>query len=293
MSENTTQNTETQEDEISLLDLFAVLIRYRKLIIFGTLIVTFLAGLYFFVVPMCFKKSNTQKAIVTYAVDVQTIPISIAAKLPNNDRVSPLYLSTYTTQRLPFLVDHIKAYNVFSDSQMTDYEFNSFVQTLIKENKFKVTSSPLGNGYDIVLTIPIDKISEATQLVKSIVNDTEKNVRDYYLPLIQTLEQNTLNSIEKATAVATSASDMSSLQALQDLSVEIEEFTQSFECFVSLREEPFVVPEARGRVKKLVIIFFASFFIFVFAAFCKNAIINIKADPQSNKLITDAWKAGK
>ena len=43
----------------------------------------------------------------------------------------------------------------------------------------------------------------------------------------------------------------------------------------------------------LVIIFLASFFVFVFIAFCKNAVANIKADPQSNKLITDAWNAGK
>ena len=55
----------------------------------------------------------------------------------------------------------------------------------------------------------------------------------------------------------------------------------------------FVIPEGRGRVKKLVIIFLARFFVFVFAAFCKNAIANIKADPESNKLISDAWKAGK
>ena len=113
------------------------------------------------------------------------------------------------------------------------------------------------------------------------------------MPLVQTLKQNTDNSIEKATSIATSASDMSSLQNLQDLAVEIEEFTKSFEGFLSLREEPFVVPEGRGRVKKLLIIFLASFVVFVVAAFIKNVIANIKADPESNKLITDAWKEGK
>lgn len=290
MSEINT-NKEIQEDEISLLDLFAVLIRYRKLIVFGTLIVTFLAGLYLFVLPL-FRQTD-RMADVTYAVDVMNIPNSVSAKLPNKDRITPLYLSTYNAQRLPFLVDHIKKNNAFSDDQLSDYEFNSFVQTIQKEGKYKISSSPLGNGFDINLKISIEKIPEATKLVRSIVEDTESAVQDYYLPLIETLEQNTLNSIEKATAVATSASDMSALQNLQDLSVEIEEFKQSFNSFLTLREDPFVIPEARGRTKKFVIIFVAAFFIFVFAAFCKNAIANIKADPDSKKLISDAWKAGK
>ena len=290
MSEINT-NKEIQEDEISLLDLFAVLIRYRKLIVFGTLIVTFLAGLYLFVLPL-FRQTD-RMADVTYAVDVMNIPNSVSAKLPNKDRITPLYLSTYNAQRLPFLVDHIKKNNAFSDDQLSDYEFNSFVQTIQKEGKYKISSSPLGNGFDINLKISIEKIPEATKLVRSIVEDTEAAVQDYYLPLIETLEQNTLNSIEKATAVATSASDMSALQNLQDLSVEIEEFKQSFNNFLTLREDPFVIPEARGRAKKFVIIFVAAFFIFVFAAFCKNAIANIKADPDSKKLISDAWKAGK
>ena len=284
---------ENEEDEISLLEMFAVLIRHRKLIIFGTLIVTFLAGLYLFVLPLCFKKSNSQTATVTYSVDVRTIPISVSAKLPNSDRISPLYLSTYNTQRLPFLVDQIKAHNIFSDTEMKDYEFNSFVQNLIKDGKIKVSSSPLGNSYDIILSIPMEKIPDSTVLVKSIVSSTEKSVEEYYMPLIQTLAQNTNNSIEKATSIATSTSDMSTIQSLQDLAVEIEEFSKSFEGFLILREEPFVVPEGRGRVKKLLIVFLGSFVIFVIAAFIKNVVRNIKADPDSNKLISDAWKEGK
>ena len=284
---------ENEEDEISLLEMFAVLIRNRKLIVFGTLIVTFLAGLYLFVLPLCFKKSNSQSATVTYSVDVRTMPVSISAKLPNNEKISPLYLSTYNTQRLPFLVDQIKAHNIFSDVEMTDYQFNSFVQGLLKDGKIKVTSSPLGNSYDIILSISMEKIYDSTVLVKSIVASTEKSVEEYYMPLIQTLSQNTNNSIEKATSIATSTSDMSSIQGLQDLAVEIEEFSQSFEGFLVLREEPFVVPEGRGRVKKLLIIFLGSFVVFVVAAFIKNVVRNIKADPESNKLISDAWKEGK
>lgn len=290
--ENEIEKKVNAEDEISLLDLFAVLIRNRKLIIFGTLIVSFIAGLYLFIVPLFVKKLNVQTVTVTYTVDVKPIPSIMSAKLSSP---SPLYLSTYNAQRLPFLVDQLKKNNVFveDDGTMSDYDFNKFVQTIKKDGKIKVNNSPLGNGYDIVLEIPFDKIDDSRAFVKSIVADTEVELQNYILPLIATLNQNTNLSIEKATLIATSVSDMSALQALQDLSVAIDDFTETFDQFLTLREEPFVVPEGRGRTKKFVIIFFASFFIFVFAAFCKNAVINIKADPESRKLISDAWKEGK
>ena len=88
--ENEIEKKENSEDEISLLDLFAVLIRYRKLIVLGTLIVSFLAGLYLFAVPLIFKKANTQKAKVAYTVSVRAIPLSIATKLPNGETITPL-----------------------------------------------------------------------------------------------------------------------------------------------------------------------------------------------------------
>jgi len=289
--ENEFENKENAEDEISLLDLFAVLIRYRKLIIFGTLIVTVLAGLYLFVVPMVFKKANTQTAQVAYTVSVKAIPLSISSKLPDGSKVTPLYLATYNSQRLPFLVEQLKKNNVFTNNEMTAYEFNSFVQGLIKDKKFQINESRLGNEFDIVLVVPIENIPQATALVKNIVAEVNQNLNNYYEPLLQTLLLNTTTSLEKARTSTTG--DSSAIQEVQNLNVDLQEFINSFDGFLTLHDEPFVIPEGRGRTKKLIIIFFAAFFIFVFAAFCKNAIANIKADPDSNKLISDAWKAGK
>lgn len=287
MSEINT-NKETQEDEISLLDLFAVLIRYRKLIVFGTLIVSFLAGLYLFVVPLVFKKANTQSAKVAYTVSINAIPLTIAEKLPNGEKITPLYLAVYNSQRLPFLVEQIKRHNIFSKQEMTAYEFNSFVQSLIKTKKIEIIESKLGNEYDIQVTVPIDDITEATALVRSMVYDTEINLQNYYNPLFSSLLSSTNAAIEKA-----GSSTGSDFQEIQNLNVALQDYMGNFSGFLSLHEEPFVIPEGRGRVKKLMIIFFATFFVLVFVAFCRNAITNIKADPESNKLITDAWKAGK
>ena len=292
--ENEIEKKEYAEDEISLLDLFAVLVRHRKLIVFGTGIVTVLAILWLFILPLFAKKSSVQNAKVTYTVRVKSIPISISERLPNSKEITPIYLATYSTQRLPFLVEKIKENNVFSDTNdMTDYEFNAYVQGLIKEKTIEIESSPLGTEYSIILKIPINSIGDGTKLVNSIINDADKEIQNYYIPLIKTLQQNTEVSIQKAMSLQTGASDISSLQSLQEFATDLQEFIGSFDGFLSLRGEPFVVPEGRGRIKKTVIIFLAAFFVFVFIAFLKNAIENIKADPVSSKLIADAWKAGK
>ena len=293
--ENEIEKKENTEDEISLLDLFAVLIRYRKLVVFGTGIVTVLAILWLFILPMFSKKSAAQNAQVTYTIRVQQIPISIGEKLPNAKTITPIYLATYTTSRLPFLVEQIKENNVFSSSntEMSDYEFNAYVQGLLKNKKIKIESSPLGTDYTIDLLVPIDKINDANRLINSIVTDVDQEIQNYYMPLITTLQQNTEVSIEKALSLQSGSSDISSLQTLQEFSTDINEFLESFSSFVEVRGEPFIVPEGRGRTKKLIIICFASFFIFVFIAFVRNAIANIKADPESSKLISDAWNAGK
>lgn len=292
--ENEIEKKEYAEDEISLLDLFAVLVRYRKLIVLGTGIVTLLTILWLFILPLFAKKSSVQNAKVTYTVRVKSIPISISERLPNSKEITPIYLATYSTQRLPFLVEKIKENNVFSDTNdMTDYEFNAYVQGLIKEKTIEIESSPLGTEYSIILKIPINSIGDGTKLVNSIISDADKEIQNYYIPLIKTLQQNTEVSIQKAMSLQTGASDISSLQSLQEFATDLQEFIGSFDGFLSLRGEPFVVPEGRGRVKKTVIIFLAAFFVFVFIAFLKNAIGNIKADPVSSKLIADAWKAGK
>lgn len=292
INSNTIENKNGQEDEISLLDLFAVLIRYRKMIIWGTLIVSFLAGLYLFVLPFAFKKANDRNAQVSYTVRVNVIPLSITKQLPNGDKITPLYLATYNSQRLPFLVDEIKRHNIFSEKEMSDYEFNSFVQGLLKEKKIQINESKLGNEYDIIVSVPIDSISDATQLVKSMVADTDIELQNYYNPLIQSLLVNTETSLERARLMA-SSSDALSIQEVQNLNVDLNEYVSNFNGFLNLLEEPFVIPEGRGRTKKLIIIFCAALFIFIFIAFCRNAVTNIKKDPESNKLITDAWNAGK
>ena len=293
--ENEIEKKETAEDEISLLDLFAVLIRHRKLIVIGTAVITVLAGLWLFIVPLFVPKLAVRNTEVTYTVKVQSIPSAILGKIPSNG--SPLSLANYSTQRLPFLVEQLKKNNVFSDSkeksEISDYDFNIYVQALLKDDKIKVSNSPLGNEYTIVLKVPESCVQDTEAFINDVVAEIDDQLVDYFIPLIKTLQQNTEITLEKATALQIGLPDISSTQSLQELSTDIGAFLEDFDGFLSLYGEPFVVPVAKGRVKKMIIVIFASFFVFVFIAFLKNAINNIKADPSATKLISDAWKEGK
>ena len=282
------------EEEISLIDLFAVLIKHRLLIILGTLITTVIAGLFLFVVPKIVPSMNKTTVDVNYNVKVQPVPTVIMQKLPSTTS-TPNTLAIYNMSRIQFLVEEFKNYPVYfeEDNNMSAYQFNGAVQKVLSEKKYKVEASRLGGDFDIKLQIPLTKIDDATELVKDIVSKTNEDLIENYIPLINELSKITDASIEKAMEYASSATDMSTLQNLQNLAVEIDNFDAENATYLTLNETPFVIPQARGRMKKLVIACFAAFFIFVFIAFLLNAIENIKADPQASKVISDAWVAGK
>ena len=128
------EKKEYAEDEISLLDLLAVLIRYRKLIVLGTGIITVLAIIWLFIVPVFFKKLAKQNAKVEYTIAARSIPNSIAEKLPKGNEkdkaITPLYLATYINNRLPVIVEAVRKHDIFSDSktEMTKYDINTYVQ---------------------------------------------------------------------------------------------------------------------------------------------------------------------
>ena len=56
----------------------------------------------------------------------------------------------------------------------------------------------------------------------------------------------------------------------------------------------FIVREKKDSLLlKIIIVWFASFFIFIFIAFLLNAIQNIKSDKEASTKIKNAWEKGK
>ena len=72
--------------------------------------------------------------------------------------------------------------------------------------------------------------------------------------------------------------------------LQLEYVIKSYDSFVKANDTPYIVPlQQYSKLFTIIIVAFASFFLFVFIAFTLNAVKNIKQDPQARQTISDAW----
>ncbi len=279
------------EEEISLIDLFAVLVRYRKFIIIFTAVVTVLAGLYLFVLPKVVKSFDKKGVIVTFAVTAKEPPAkNLSVTFPSIAATGRYFMGDPQTLALVH-----KQYPAFTDAATKidgEYAYNAFIQNLIKTKKIAVETSPLSQHFSLTLTVAEDKIDTAVSMAYCMVDTINAMIDESVVPQLETTLEQTEASLETMKG-STNALTALSYQEMISLKQTLSELIKSKNFHLSIAKTPFVVNEAQGRAKKLIIVFFAAFFIAVFGAFALNAVENIKKDPDASKTIQDAWKAGK
>ena len=288
--ENTTI---AEEDEISLIDLFSVLIKHRFMIIAGTIAVGVIGIAYLFLLPILMKSTDKHAVTIEYTYQIDSLPLALEQELGFSDQKQKVIVSlaSYNMNRLTLLADEVKKYNPFGAEldEMTPYAYNRYIQTLSKEKKYTVTISPMQTELIVTLTVPENNISQASLMVNDIVSNTVTEIENYIFPKIDAIEKATNDSL----SFVDSGDSSSSTQKLKDTQVQIKNFKTTYEAFLTETGEPFILLEPLGRLKKLIIIVFAAFFIFVFIAFLLNAIENIKKDPEASGKIKTAWDGGK
>lgn len=293
--ENQIENNTNNEDEISLIDLFAVLIRYRKLIVIGTLVVSFLVGVYLFIVPVLFPSFSGAKYVVSYSIGVDSLPPMLASEFStgkdNGNYILQLAVSSFTNpQSFSALY---REQPIFSrDGKLPDnkVEFNKMVSDFFGKD-ITIEENKVG-GIDIALVIPVVNEDKVDSFMSAFIAAVNKQISDSVLPQLTSVV-----SVAQQSAIAGANSmkeeNIAAMLDLQLLINSANRFLAENVSFVHQVGEPFVVPSAQGRLTKLVIVAFAGFFVFVFIAFVLNAIRNVKADSEASKIISDAWKAGK
>lgn len=282
----------SSEEEISLIDLFAVLLKYRKLIIIGTLLVTFLAGLYLFVLPKVSSKSDKKRVDVSYHIKLNDLPSLVGEYFSHS--VAELAVCDMTDVNV--------VASGFEKHSFLDYDFSGsvdrsayyrFIKNLIDKEKIVVKAAPLRDHLEVVLLCDSDKIASSRDYLKLLVENTNKKLENF----VMTQLNEDLKKLETAILVLgsnlTPASDTTDYQEVVDDKNAIETFISDYKSFLVLDDGALIVSESSGRGKKLVIVFLAAFFLTVFISFVLNAVSNIKADPVASKKISDAWKAGK
>ena len=72
--------------------------------------------------------------------------------------------------------------------------------------------------------------------------------------------------------------------------LQLEYVVKNYDSFVDADDIPYIVPlQQDSKLFTIIIVAFASFFLFVFIAFTLNAVKNIKQNPQARQTISDAW----
>ena len=288
-------NASYEDDEISLIDLFSVLIRHRMMIIIGTAVVFVLAVCYLFLYPVIVPKANKSEVSVKYSVALTSVSKGIADELPVKYKDFKKIVDAEFND-LVFLVKEIRKNNPFADGseqELSDFQYNTYVQNLVKNKKLLIEPAVVRDEITVTMKISENQLSTATYLVDDMISSLNNSIDADFLKEVQNIRKTKQETYDEMTKSYSDNSNIADAQSLLLTVRQINEFLSDYTGFARRDLEPFVVIEPLGRVKKLVIITFVAFFIFVFIAFCKNAVENIKQDPEASEKIKAAWDGGK
>ena len=302
MSEIENKTIIKDDDEISLIDLFAVLIKYRFMICFGTIIAALVVGAYLFVLPKFAKIESVNKEVkIIYSYKINTLPDAIekafTSNLEKKNNVKNLVASIceYNLKNTPVLASEIKAYNPFgsSEAQLAEIEYNNFIDSLILSKKYDAKINVIETNVEISINVPRERIDETNNMIDDIIAKTNNEIESYVFPKLDGLE---MSVPEALSSIQSGDNSLIAFQMIEENKALIQNFRKSYKSFIEKRSEPFVTSlEAprSSKAKKLIIVVFAVFFVLVFIAFLLNAIENIKQDPEASDKIKSAWVGGK
>lgn len=293
----TEQYENNNEDEISLIDLFAVLIRYRKLVVIGTLAVALAAFAWLFVLPKFVPSLNKKTLTISYALKTERLPSSVATSV----NYSILWTAINYMKDVRVLADVQREFSIFADEKKDSSvsAYNKQIQDAIDKEKFVVRTSPIADTIAVTLKIPMEKEEFADAFIKKMAKMASDYIEADLMLEIDTLEDNADTILEKygesglSEKKSSASASASASVNYADISADIKSFKSKHDEFVKSLDDAFVINDPAGRAIKFIVATFAAFFIFVFTAFLLNAIENIKNDENAVSLIKKAWDEGK
>ena len=191
----TEQYENNNEDEISLIDLFAILVRYRKLVVIGTLAVALAAFAWLFVLPKFVPSLNKKTLTISYALKTERLPSSVAFSV-NYDI---LLTATNYMNDVRVLADAQREFSIFADEKKVPSvsAYNKQIQDAIDKEKFVAKRSPIADTIAVTCKIPIEKEDFADDFIKKIAKMASDYIEVDLMPEINTLEDNADMILEK------------------------------------------------------------------------------------------------
>lgn len=323
MNEQNQTDYSNRDDEISLVDLLAVLIRFRRLIVGGTILVGFLAVLALYVVRPALQPASQSTA--GPAVGAYTAQLSIlVARIPND---LALYVTFDPASALRALLSDPQtvgaAYRTIAPAAIAQLPADQYAAHV----RSTVIGAQLTHAYDQntrVLTITVttaDPAATATfaralvaQLAQALNAQTVAATRSAETALATAYDSGRTalaRAVERALSPAAGrALTAAQVLAALDLGVEsslaglmetanmlerVRSFMNDPAAAFNLLQEPavFEVPAAAAPTRRsttVIIAVVTAFFLFVFLAFVLQYARNVRADKAEMEKLRAAWQ---
>lgn len=341
---NLTENNEQKDEEISLIDLFAVLLKYKKMI-FTIVIISmvfavcisilsivmpaeksFLPNKYKSSAHMIINESTSSSGSLASAISSSGLgSLASLAGISSSGGSSYSSLAIYLTSSNPFLDSIVKEFNFLEKPELIKSKYPlSDSRKLLKEKLTAEIDEDSGvftiSFTDIdpvlaqkVVDFSVDWLSEKFDLLgvdknKIQKENLEKNI-DLSFKEIQKLQQE-VDNVASSVAGGKSAWNIPSIaltttKIQMELSAQEEVYKQLKTQYELLKvtmqsespvfqvlERPEIADrkDSPSRGKLCIIITFAAIFISIFIAFLRNALQNIKNDPEAMSKLTGSKK---
>lgn len=250
--------SDKEEDEISLLDLFLVCLKYRKLIIFGTLSCMIAFSVFFFIK----ENINPSKNIsVVYTVKAKVIPPSLGSYMKKSG--SLIQFARDKMNNLNFIAKANKSSYVFGGEGKSGYEYFDAVKESKEAAKFTIDGVKFDLEYEVKVDIDEELFSAYEAFLYTMLDEINKEAGNYFLSLFSDLDE--------------------------DIESEVNSYIMNNSPLIYIDEEPvFLSTATEGGIKIFIIVFFASFMITIFLSFLLNAINSIKQDKEAMEKVNSA-----
>lgn len=274
------------EDEISLLDLLSVFVKYRKLIIWGTVVFALLVSIFLFFLS---KSSDNQEQLYLIDYNITVYPnMSIFSNIVSFDIVDDTNNKLNDKKLISEINKNILVFDYdFNSSNFDVLEYNQFILELFNDKEYLAELSKTKNNF--LLSIKTINPENSDLFVNELINVVNNEYREFLLPLIQ----KRINEINLL--LPQYSSDEKEIKdKLLNEKITLTELSNENFNILQTNFSKFIVREKKDSLLlKIIIVWFASFFIFIFIAFLLNAIQNIKSDKEASAKIKNAWEKGK
>lgn len=268
-----------ENEEISLIDLFSVLLKYRKFILIGSILLIFITS----IVYISYVKYK-DKVLNYYDIEL-TIPISNKIKYLNNVVNYDLLNDTVVRFKdLGYIAKLNEKYNVFyydfNKSNFNQLDYNEFINTKVNSGFYQVKLNSTKSS--LIINLRSYSVDNAKKFISEYIQKLNSEYRNYFSIEIENRILLLQEIIDNNNANKEIFAEKHELENLNKDTVTL--FIDDFSIFITKNNDILL---------KFIIIIFASFFIFIFVAFLLNAIQNIKSDKEASAKIKNAWEKGK